>query len=137
LTDALPPSRLVTVSKIAAGCYDVEIVVGETTRDLVRDVVYRELDKVRVRGRQGALRIFEPLAREGGLTAKEVVTLAQWHEALEMFRLRCWNEAEASMREIAKAPGYARLTELYLDYIPRLRERPPGPDWDAITIEVK
>jgi hypothetical protein len=28
LADALPPSRLVTVSNIAAGCYDVEIVVA-------------------------------------------------------------------------------------------------------------
>ena len=27
LTDTLPPSRLVTVSNIAAGCYDVEIMV--------------------------------------------------------------------------------------------------------------
>jgi hypothetical protein len=28
LTDVLPPSRLATVSRIAAGCYDVEIVVA-------------------------------------------------------------------------------------------------------------
>lgn len=28
LTDTLPPSRLVTVSNIAAGCYDVEIMVA-------------------------------------------------------------------------------------------------------------
>ncbi|HEX4782291.1 MAG TPA: adenylate/guanylate cyclase domain-containing protein [Usitatibacter sp.] len=111
--------------------YDVEIVVGETTREQVRHVAYRELEKVRVRGRVGALRIFEPLAREGGLTPREMVILAQWHEALEMFRLRCWDAAEAGMRAIAGEPGYARLTELYLAYIPELRAAPPGPDWDA------
>jgi adenylate cyclase len=118
--------------------YDVPIVVGESTRDLAGDVVYRELDKVRVRGRVGSLRIFEPLAREGGLTAREMVTLAQWHEALELFRLRVWDDAEARMREIANVPGYARLTELYLEYIPTLRADPPGPDWDgSYTVEFK
>ncbi|HST01512.1 MAG TPA: adenylate/guanylate cyclase domain-containing protein, partial [Usitatibacter sp.] len=118
--------------------YDVPIIVGESTRDLVRDVVCRELDKVRVRGRVGSVRIFEPLAREGGLTAHQIITLAQWHEALEMFRLKCWDDAEASMRAIAQEPGYARLTQLYLEYIPKLREEPPGPEWDAAyTLDVK
>jgi len=118
--------------------YDAEIIVGESTRNLVRDVVCRELDKVRVLGRQGTVRIFEPLAREGGLTPAELATLARWHEALEMFRLKCWDAAEASMREIAREPGYARLTQLYLEYIPKLREHPPGPEWDAAyTLDVK
>ena len=118
--------------------YDVPIIVGEATRNLVRDVVCRELDKVRVRGRQGTVRIFEPLAREGGLTPRQVVTLAQWHEALEMYRLRCWDAAESSMREIAREPGYSRLTQLYLEYIPKLRGEPPGPEWDAAyTLDVK
>lgn len=118
--------------------YDVQIVVGESTREMVRNVVYRELEKVRVRGRTGALRAFEPLAREGGLTPHELVTLAQWHEALEMFRLRCWDDAEAGMREIAKERGYARLTSLYLESIATLRAAPPAPDWDgAYTVEFK
>jgi adenylate cyclase len=118
--------------------YDVEIVVGESTREQVRNVAYRELEKVRVRGRMGALRLFEPLAREGGLTPREIVTLAQWHDALEMFRLRCWDAAEAGMRALAAEPGYGRLVELYLAYIPELRAAPPGPEWDAAhSAEVK
>jgi adenylate cyclase len=118
--------------------YDVEIVVGESTRELVRNVAYRELEKVRVHGRMGALRIFEPLTREGGLTPREIVTLAQWHDALEMFRLRCWDASETGMREIAKEPGYERLTSLYLEYIAKLRDAPPAPDWDgAYTMEFK
>jgi adenylate cyclase len=118
--------------------YDVEIVVGESTREQVRNVTYRELEKVRVHGRMGALRIFEPLAREGGLTPHEIVTLAQWHDALEMFRLRCWDAAQSGMHEIAKEPGYERLTGLYLENIARLRDSPPPADWDgAYTMEFK
>ncbi len=111
--------------------YHVPIVVGESTRNQVRDVVCRELDKVRVRGRTIPERIFEPLGREGELDARTLEVLARWHGALRMFRERSWDAAEAVLRELAPEPGYARLAEIYLGYIRELREKPPGDDWDA------
>jgi len=45
----------------------------------VRDVICRELDKVRVRGRTTAERIFEPLAHEGELDPQRMAQLARWH----------------------------------------------------------
>ena len=111
--------------------YHVPIVVGYATREKARDIVCRELDKVRVRGKTVPERIFEPLAREGELTATQVVHLAQWNEALEMFRLRCWDAAAAAFKELATVPGYERITFLYLGYIRDLEANPPGENWDA------
>ena len=111
--------------------YHVPIVVGITTRGQVRDIVCRELDKVRVRGKTVAERIFEPLGAEGTLTPAQVVHLAQWHDALEMFRLRCWEPATDSFRALAAVPGYERLCAIYLGYIRDLAANPPGEDWDA------
>jgi len=111
--------------------YHVPIVVGNTTRERVRGIVCRELDKVRVRGKTVPERIFEPLGTEGSLTPSQVVHLAQWHEALEMFRLRCWEPAAAGLRELAAVPGYERLVAIYLSYIRDLAANPPGEDWDA------
>ena len=111
--------------------YHVPIVVGCTTREKVGGIVYRELDKVRVRGRTVPERIFEPLAHEGQLSAGELVHLAQWHDALEMFRLRCWEPAEAGIRDLADVPSYQRIASLYLGYIRDLEVNPPGESWDA------
>jgi adenylate cyclase len=111
--------------------YNVPIVIGESTRNLVPDIICREIDKVRVRGRTAAGRIFEPLGRREELDAATIERLAHWHEALDMFRRRCFDAAEASMLELAPLPEYARIVELYLGYIRQLREKPPGPDWDA------
>jgi adenylate cyclase len=111
--------------------YNVPIVIGEVTRNLARDVTCREIDKVRVKGRATATRIFEPLGRREELDALTLDHLGRWHEALEMFRTQCFDAAEAAMRELAPLPEYARITELYLGYIRQLREKPPGPDWDA------
>jgi adenylate cyclase len=111
--------------------YNVPIVIGEATRDLVRDVICREIDKVRVRGRTTATRIFEPLGRREDLDALTIDRLGRWHEALEMFRTRGFDAAESAMQELAAVREYARIVELYLGYIRQLREKPPGPDWDA------
>ena len=111
--------------------YNVSIVIGETTRDLVPGLVYREIDKVRVRGRTTAGRIFEPMGRREDLDAKTLERLDRWHAALEAFRSRQWDVAELAMREISAAPEYARIVELYMGYMRQLREKPPGPDWDA------
>jgi adenylate cyclase len=98
---------------------------------MVGGIVWRELDKVRVRGKTVPERIFEPLARVGELQPAQVVHLAQWHEALEMFRLRCWEPAAAGFRQLEAIPGYERITSLYLGYIRDLEANPPADGWDA------
>jgi len=111
--------------------YHVPIVVGHATREKVRGVVWRELDKVRVRGKTVPERIFEPLVREGELDPGQAAHLARWHEALEMFRLRRWEQAAAGFRELAQVRGYERITFLYLGYVRDLEANPPGEGWDA------
>ena len=111
--------------------YHVPIVVGSLTREAVRGVVFRELDKVRVRGKTVAERIYEPLGREGEVPAQEMARLARWHEALQDFRGRKFKQARAAFESLADERGYVRLTSLYLGYLRNLAADPPGEDWDA------
>jgi adenylate cyclase len=111
--------------------YHVPIVCGNRTHDSVRGIVFRELDKVRVRGKTVAERIFEPLAREGELPADEASVLQRWHAALGLFRGRRWVDARNELTLLAAEPGYARLCAIYLGYIRDLAGNPPGPEWDA------
>ena len=111
--------------------YHVPIVIGSRTREKVRDIVYRELDKVRVRGKTVAERIYEPLGHAGEIDAAQAARLARWHAALEMFRARHWEAARAAFESLAAEPGYERIIQLYLGYIRDLQANPPGDDWDA------
>lgn len=111
--------------------YDVAIVVGESTREAAHGFVWRELDKVRVRGKSVAVRIYEPLCREGQLVAADEARLARWHAGLEAFRARKWGEAQAIFAALEREPQYARLVFLYQGYLRDLAARPPGEDWDA------
>jgi len=112
--------------------YHVPIVVGSRTREGARsDIVFREIDKVRVSGRSVADRIYEPLGRAEDMWPVEMDRLKRWHQALGMFRAGSWNAARAGFEPLAQEKGYERLVQLYLGYIRDLQAKPPGPDWDA------
>jgi adenylate cyclase len=111
--------------------YHVPIVVGSTTRENVSGVVWRELDKVRVKGKTVPERIFEPLGREGEVGPAELANLDRWHVALEAFRARRWAQALAGFESLSDERGYVRLIAIYMGYLRDVRANPPADDWDA------
>jgi adenylate cyclase len=111
--------------------YLVPIVVGARTRDNVKSIIWRELDKVRVRGKTVAERIYEPLGREGEVASGDLVNLVRWHDALADYRERRWNRARAAFETLASERSYSRLTAIYLGYLRELLANPPGGEWDA------
>jgi adenylate cyclase len=111
--------------------YHVPIVAGTRTRENAPGFVWRELDKVRVRGKTVPERIYEPLGREGEVPSTVLALLARWNEALESFRTRQWNRSRALLEQLSDEPGYERVVSLYLGYLRELEVRPPGDDWDA------
>jgi adenylate cyclase len=61
--------------------YETGILVGEATRDACPDLAFREVDAVRVKGRQQAVRLFEPLretTEPTDLAARTAAALAAW-----------------------------------------------------------
>ncbi len=111
--------------------YHVPIVVGTLTREKVEGIIFRELDKVRVRGKTVPERIFEPLGHAFEVSPGELSRLARWNDGLEDFRARRWPEARATFESLADERKYVRLCAIYLGYLRDLMARPPGGDWDA------
>jgi len=111
--------------------YGVGIVASESTVAECPRIAFRELDRVRVKGRSAPVGIFEPLGRADRIdpATRERVRLHQ--AALERHRARDWGEARERFEELARrAPG-DRLPRIYLERIARLQAEPPGPDWDG------
>jgi adenylate cyclase len=109
--------------------YGVGILVGEATRNLVEDVVFREIDLIKVKGKDAALRIFEPLEQAPGREES-----ALWEEALRAYRGRQWDEAETALRGLQRIDP---ASDLYRGYAARLagrRRDPPPPGWDGVTV---
>jgi adenylate cyclase len=111
--------------------YGVGILVGEATRSRVQDVVFREIDRIKVKGKDEAITIYEPLGLEGEISRDE---LHLWSEVLHAYRARDWGAADMSLGHLlAMNPGCA-LYGIYLQKVQDRRRTPPPSDWDGVTV---
>jgi adenylate cyclase len=112
--------------------YRTRILASEATASAAPNVVTRELDLVRVKGRVHPVRIFEVLgpAHE---TASWQIALERFAAGLAHYRARRWREALDEFRELlAEHPGDGPA-RCYIQRCQRMLIDPPPSDWDAIT----
>ncbi|MFA7269328.1 MAG: adenylate/guanylate cyclase domain-containing protein [Sterolibacterium sp.] len=113
--------------------YGVGIIVGETTREaLKKSFVFRELDRVRVKGKAEPIGIYQPLGVEGEVDKAVLEELKLWNQALRYYRAQDWDQAEVALLNLSRmAPCY--LYELYTKRIALYRKQAPGEHWDGVT----
>ena len=122
-------SRLEGLTRV----YGVGILVGSNTRKIVKDIVFREVDRVKVKGKDEPVDIFEPIGIEGQVDTKVIDEINLWHKALKAYRAQNWDEAEMNLFNAQKMSPECKLYQLYLERIQQCRIEPPGPDWDGVT----
>ncbi len=111
--------------------YGVGIIVGEGTRDLVKkDFVFRELDLVKVKGKDKPVGIFEPLGLEGQVAKPLLDANKLWHQALRAYRAQDWDQAEVALLNLSRASPH-KLYEVYAERVAHYRKDPPGDNWDG------
>ena len=112
--------------------YGVEIIVSETTKAAVEDYVYRELDIVKVKGKDKPIAIYEPIAPANEVSDAEFREVAMNEQAHISYRAQDWDRAETLFRELLELTQGRKLYQIYLDRIAEFRAQPPGADWDGV-----
>ena len=122
-------SRLESITKQ----YGVGFIAGESSRDLVKDeFVFRELDRVRVKGKDEPVSIYEPIGAVGQVEADVMKELKLWNQALAAYRNQNWDQADVHLLNLTRTnPHY--LYELYAKRVSQYRQDPPGDGWDGVT----
>src|SRR5690606_34147179 len=96
--------------------YAVDVIVSEGTRDAAPEFAYLELDRVRVKGKREAVRIFEPLGLRDALPAASRQMRARHKQALMLYREQQWDAAEREFFSLAQSHDRP-LSRVYLDRI--------------------
>jgi len=118
--------------------YGVSFIVSQATAEEAGRYVYRELDRVRVKGKAEPVTILEPLGLEEEVTPEQVERARSFQHFLFLYRSQSWDQAEEMLRRLQQDEPDAYLYKLYRDRIEHFRENPPGPDWDGVfTYETK
>lgn len=111
--------------------YGVDIIVSEFVKAQVPDMIYRELDIVRVKGKDNAVAIFEPLGKADQLGSDKLHELDLHEQALKSYRNQDWDMASKQFKALDKlAPSV--LSTLYLGRINQFKQIPPNKNWDGV-----
>jgi adenylate cyclase len=113
--------------------YGAAIIIGEETYRQLPDLIAREVDRVRVKGKDVAVTIYEPLGFEGTVNDRTLEALALFKSALAAYRKQEWDSAEQQFIHLLNQfPDTGEvLYPLYLERIAHLRQDQPGANWDG------
>lgn len=114
--------------------YGVGMIVGAATRNAVKDFVFRELDRVRVKGKDEPVAIYEPIGPADRVEQAMRDELKLFYQALKLYRAQDWEQAELQLYNLLKMSPDNRLYHLYNERIAKLRLLSPGADWDGVWV---
>ncbi|MDP2724761.1 MAG: adenylate/guanylate cyclase domain-containing protein, partial [Syntrophales bacterium] len=117
--------------------YGTNIVISEFTHRIVKDELYcRELDAVRVKGKELPVKIYELLSE-----MKDADPYRQFVEIFEnglaKYKQALWDEAIAAFRKVLESRPDDPPAKLYIKRCQELKENPPPQPWDGVFTMTK
>lgn len=114
--------------------YGVGIIVGEHTRNAVTDFVYRELDHVRVKGKDKPVAIYQPIGLISDVSPAMRDEVELFHEFRRLYCSQEWDQAGLQLMNLQRMSPDIKLYEIYAERIAYFRQNPPAADWDGVFV---
>jgi len=113
--------------------YGVGVLVGEATRAAVPDVLFREVDRIKVKGKDEAVVIYEPLGLQSEMAKRMQEELRLWGQTLRSYRAQHWDQCDVNLLNLQRMNPTCQLYRAYAERVAEKRRNPPPPDWDGVT----
>ncbi len=113
--------------------YGTQIMISEFTRREVGDAVeVRQLDRIRVVGKEEPIIVFELMAKKGELTGQQRDLLDKYNTGLELFQAREWEKAKNSFRAGLRVVPDDGPCKTYVERCTEFAKAPPPKNWDGV-----
>jgi len=117
----------------AGKAYDVTTMISETTYRAAREVIdVRELDSLRVVGRDEPVRVYEILGRLGEVDPKKMEVIEIYKEGLALYKERKWDDAIATFESGLQIDPLDGPSKIFLARCHEYKQAPPPENWDAV-----
>ncbi len=115
----------------ACKAYKVRILVDEATKTDCKDVLFREVDFLRVKGRGEPVRAYQPLSRlPASDTAQSLVKY--YSDGLSAYRMRDFQGAVRLFEKCLEITPGDPPSQVLLERATALRDTPPPDGWDGV-----
>lgn len=115
--------------------YGVGLIIGERTRELAGDLfLYRDLDRIQVKGKAQAVHIFQPVCHRNKANVELLQEIEMLDQAQDAYRERRWDEADGLFSRLQAMQPELALYRLYRERIAELREQKLDADWHGVYI---
>ncbi len=108
--------------------YGTNILVSEHTKEKI-SLPVREIDSVRVKGKQKPVRIYELVSRRESF-------MDSYEKGLDHYRNKRWDKAIAEFKKALKAKKDP-ASEIFIERCHDFKKLPPGKGWDGVFILTK
>lgn len=110
--------------------YGTNILASESTVQLAGDAIaWREIDTVRVMGRAGHMRVYEPMGLAGDISGECASLMEAYAAGLRCWRSQDFTGARQHFERLSETDAPARF---FLTRCTQLIRQPPAGDWDHI-----
>ncbi|MBI2487543.1 MAG: HAMP domain-containing protein [Deltaproteobacteria bacterium] len=122
-------SRLEGANKI----YGTQILISENTYELAKEeIVGRELDIIRVVGKNQPVRVYELITQKDELDDKRKTVLEKFQLGIDLYRKRKWNEARECFEKTLELNPKDRPSQEYIRRCEEYQDSPPPEDWEGV-----
>jgi adenylate cyclase len=111
--------------------------ISQSTLEYVKDdVIARELDSIRVKGRLKPVKIYELLVKKGESLSEHMQNIIEYYNVgIEAYRNQQWDEAIIAFKSSLSINGKKDTpSKHYLDLCEEMKLNPPGSDWDGVHV---
>ena len=110
--------------------YGTRFLVNLRTVEMASDsMVFREIDRLVVEGKQDPELVFEVLGRKGEISPSVEAMAERFAEGLAAYRARNWRSAVAAFDSALEAVPEDGPSRVFRARVQRLEIDPPPPDW--------
>lgn len=117
--------------------YGTNIIISEFTYAHVQDAMCcRELDGVRVKGKNKPVKIYELMGRKED-EGKFKNLIDGFAKGLKLYREKKWDEAIAAFQGVLEIRPGDYPSKMYIERCHNLKEHPPAEPWDGVFVMTK
>jgi len=123
-------SRLEGANKM----YRTQLLISEFTRaDLKHEYIVREIDKIRVKGKNEPVAVYEVLDYYDETTFPNLSgVIDAFNRGIELYKARDWDAAIRCFEDALALNPNDSVSTLYLNRCRSMIKDPPPPDWDGV-----